>query len=162
MIIRYMFYGFLGWTIEVVYTGFASLLKGDWRLPGVTYLWMFFIYGLGVFLERLHDLIRPRPWLVRGAVWLAVIWAIEYSTGWLLRYFLGACPWDYSDSIYSINGLIRLDMGVEWFCAGLLFERIHDWLDWVLVSLTTKQVNYSAGEYPVRETLSRREHPGRN
>jgi uncharacterized membrane protein len=139
MLIRFLFYGFLGWSLEVLYTGTAALIKGDWRLEGFTYLWMFLIYGMGGFLEKVHDLIRSTPWLVRGAVWLAVIWMIEYSTGWGLKTLLGACPWDYGNSVYSVNGFIRLDMAVEWFCTGLLFERIHDWLDGVMDNVQSRQ-----------------------
>lgn len=132
MWIRFLFYGLVGWCTEIVYTGLDSLLKGDWRLPGVTYLWMLPIYGLGVFLERVHDLIRPKPWFVRGIIWLLLIWSIEYTSGWILKDITGFCPWDYSDSSYSVNGFIRLDMAPQWFLAGLLFERLHDWLDRVL------------------------------
>jgi len=129
MFIRFVFYGLLGWVTEVVYTGAADLLKGDWSLRGFTFLWMFPIYGLGVLGERVHDSIRQLPWMVRGLIWLGLIWAVEYSSGWLLRELTGTCPWDYGYSVFSIHGFIRLDMAGDWFLAGLAFERVHDWLD---------------------------------
>lgn len=121
--------------MEIVYTGGGALLRGDWRLPGITFLWMFPIYGMGVLAEQVHDAIRSRPWLVRGAVWLGLIWAVEYSTGWLLKELTGYCPWDYGNSAYSVHGFIRLDMAVEWFLAGLAFEKVHDRLDFVWARL---------------------------
>ncbi len=116
--------------MEIIWTGLESLIRGDVRLAGTTYLWMFPIYGLAVFLEPIHNRIRHIQWFVRGLTWLGIIWSIEYSTGWIIRGTTGLCPWDYSGSTpYSVNGLIRLDMAPAWFMAGLLFEKLHDLLD---------------------------------
>ncbi|NLG32902.1 MAG: hypothetical protein GX550_05215, partial [Syntrophomonadaceae bacterium] len=58
------------------------------------------------------------------------IFTIEYLTGWLLSVIIGVCPWDYSGlTRYSVDGFIRLDFFPVWFTAGLIFERIHDYLD---------------------------------
>lgn len=135
---KFIFYGLIGWCIEVIWTGLGSLIKGDVTLTSRTYIWMFFIYGLAVFLERVHDRIRHAPILIRGGIYTLLIFFIEYSTGWFLRLVLGACPWDYSNSAYSINGIIRLDYAPAWFFAGLLFEKIHDWLDIMLPRLREK------------------------
>lgn len=135
MLIRFLVYGLLGWVTEIIYTGADSLLKGDIRLAAGTYLWMFPIYGMAVLLEPIHEAIRDKPWLVRGGIWLFLIWAIEYVSGWLLKITTGTCPWDYSGSAYSIHGFIRLDMAVQWFVTGLIFERVHDRLDLVLERL---------------------------
>ena len=129
MLIKFLLYGFLGWSTEIIYTGLGSLLQGDWRLRGFTYLWMFPIYGLGLFLESIHNRIRGLPWLVRGGIWLGLIWSLEFCTGWLLKLLTGSCPWDYTGSAYSIYGFIRLDMALEWFLFGLMFEHVHDYLD---------------------------------
>jgi len=129
-----LIYGLIGWTMEVFWTGLGSLMKGDLMLSSSTYLWMFPIYGLAVFLERVHDSIAERPWYVRGFIYAVLILAIEYLSGWLLRSILGACPWDYRDATpYHITGLIRLDYFPVWFVAGLIFERIHKVLDRLLV-----------------------------
>lgn len=135
MAIKFVLYGLLGLTIEVIYTGVSSLLRGDWRMAGFTYLWMFPIYGLGVAFEGIYRVIRTYHWLIRGLIWLGLIWSIEYITGWLLREIMGQCPWDYSGSKYSIDGLIRLDMAPEWFGLGLLFERVQLWLNDLLQKL---------------------------
>lgn len=129
MKVRFLIYGLMGWVLEVLWTGLGSALRGDWGLVSRTYLWMFPIYGLAVFFEPLHDRIRRWPWPVRGLVWVAAIWAVEYSTGWVLRTLVGRTPWDYTGKTpYSVRGLIRLDYAPAWLAAGLLFERAHDWL----------------------------------
>lgn len=131
---RFVIYGILGWTMEIFWTGLGSFLKGNLMLSSFTYLWMFPIYGLAVFLERVHDQIAHLPWYVRGGIWVVIILSLEYLTGWLLLSFLGRCPWDYSAvTPYHIRGLIRLDYIPAWFLAGLIFERIHRALDKIMI-----------------------------
>ena len=82
------------------------MLRGDWSLAGKTYLWMLPIYGLGVLLEPIHDYIRSWSWVLRGFVWLSLIWFIEFLTGGTLAVTVGTCPWDYSGKTpYSVLGL---------------------------------------------------------
>ncbi len=127
LIQRYLIYGFLGLTLEVIYTGLASLLAGDLSMHGFTYLIMVPIYGLAVFLEPLVYLLRPLPWWIRGLVYLAIIWSIEYLTGTLLRLLLGYCPWNYDDFL-NVNGIITWRMAPEWFLAGLGFEKLFNFI----------------------------------
>ena len=49
------------------------------------------------------------------------IFAVEFVTGSFLK-LMHLCPWDYSQSPWNINGVIRLDYAPVWFIAGLLFE----------------------------------------
>lgn len=133
---RFIIYGLTGWCLEVFWTGLGSLFHGDVKLSSQTYIWMFLIYGLAVFLEPIHDRIRKWPVALRGGVYSILIFSIEYATGTLLRIFIGVCPWDYSDSPFSVNGIIRLDYFPVWFVTGLLFERAHDYLDKVRVMRT--------------------------
>lgn len=128
MIKRFLLYGLMGWSLEIIWTGLESLSHGDLRLIGFTNLWMFLIYGCAVFLEPLHDTIAHWRWPVRGMIWLMVIWAIEYVSGLILVGILGVYPWRYTDPL-SINGLITLRFAPVWFVSGLLFERIHHTLD---------------------------------
>jgi len=123
---KFIFYGTLGWITEIVWTGLGSLLQGRWTLDSRTYLWMFPIYGLAVFLEYVHEEIRAYKWWARGFIYMTIILSVEYLTGYLLDYFIGACPWDYSGNPFSVQGYIRLDYAPVWFAAGLLFEQIHD------------------------------------
>ncbi|KUG02433.1 protoporphyrinogen ix oxidase, putative form, hemj [hydrocarbon metagenome] len=130
MITRFIIYGFVGWIFEIVFTGTGSLLRGVLSLTGYTYLWMFPIYGMALFLEPVHDRIRSAPWPIRGIIWVSLIFFIEYVSGWLLSNIIGFCPWDYTGfSPYVVDGFIRLDFFPFWFTAGLIFEKIHGFLD---------------------------------
>lgn len=124
---RFIFYGLAGWCVEVFWTGFMSLLKGDVMLSSYSSLWMFFIYGLSVFLEPIHNRIRHIHYIGRGLTYTCLIFIGEFLSGGLLTLF-GACPWDYSDSPLSILGLVRLDYAPVWFSTGLLFEILHNYL----------------------------------
>ncbi|NLU50678.1 MAG: hypothetical protein GXX09_09800 [Syntrophomonadaceae bacterium] len=127
---RFVLYGFIGWIAEVIFTGTSSFLAGSLRLTAYTYLWMFPIYGTAVFLEPLHDHIRDVPWPVRGFIWAGAIFVIEYLAGGLLHLLIGFCPWDYTGTTpFSVGGYIRLDFLPIWFAGGLIFERLHDYLD---------------------------------
>ena len=125
---RFIIYGIIGLVVEVIYTGLASLLKGDFSMQGFTFLVMIPVYGLSVFLEPIHTYLRPHLWWFRGLTYLAIIWMIEYSSGLILSLILGSSPWHYSDPL-NINGYITLRMAPEWFLAGLGFEFLHDYLD---------------------------------
>ncbi|MGI6226082.1 MAG: putative ABC transporter permease [Peptococcales bacterium] len=126
MIKKFIFYGILGWITEIIWTGLGSLLLGRWTLNSYTYLWMFPIYGCAFFLEYVHEEIREYKWWVRGLVYMTLIFSFEYLTGYILDSLVGACPWDYSGTPFSVKGYIRLDYAPAWFAAGLLFEQIHD------------------------------------
>lgn len=140
MITHYIIYGLAGLLIEILWTGIGSLFLGNYALTGHTYIWMFFIYGLGVFLEPIHDKIREYNILIRGFIWVFLIYIIEYSTGYLLQILIGYCPWDYSTQTrYHLNGFIRFDYFPAWFVVGLLFERFHDYLDKLEYQIKIKQ-----------------------
>lgn len=125
MLKRFVIYAFAGWCGEIIFTGMTSLLKGDPSLTGKTYIWMFFVYGLAVFLEPVHDQIRSAPVIVRGGIYMVLIFTTEYLTGWILNMLIGQCPWDYGNSMVAYR-YIRLDFMPIWFFAGLLFEKLHD------------------------------------
>ena len=108
--------GFIGWGIELLATSLSNYRNnGDKRMMGS-------IYGMAAALQPFGRLLCRRNVLVRGSVYMMLIFATEYATGWFLRR-LGICPWDYSDAPLNIDGLIRLDYAPAWFAVGLLFER---------------------------------------
>ncbi|MGE5633174.1 MAG: putative ABC transporter permease [Caulobacteraceae bacterium] len=125
---RFFIYGLVGWIAETLFTGIGSLLSGDLTMRSQTYIWMFPIYGLMIFLEPIHDNIRNAPVVIRGGVYTIIIFAIEYVTGGILKEFLGRCPWNYGIGPYSIDGIITLSFIPVWFIGGLLFEKLHDYL----------------------------------
>ncbi len=115
--------------MEIFWTGLGSLVKGDVALRGFSYLWMFPIYGLAIGLEPVHDRIRHLPWYIRGIIWTAFIFGIEFVTGGLISLTVGKIPWDYSGATRcSMAGLIRTDYAPVWFGVGLLFEQVDDFL----------------------------------
>lgn len=128
MIKRFFIYGLLGWNIEIIWTGMCSLIKGDLGLHAFTNLWMFLVYGLAVFLEPIHDIIRDWKLPARGIIWVVIIWGIEYSTGIILKSLIGQYPWLYEGN-FAVDGLVRLDYAPAWFLAGLIFEQVHKTLD---------------------------------
>lgn len=128
MIKRYFIYGVIGWSMEIVWTGLYSLIAGDLALEAYTSLWMFFIYGSAIFLEPLHDIIRDWNVILRGIIWVVIIWGIEFSTGKILLGILHVYPWQYYGK-FAIEGIVRLDYAPAWFVVGLLFERMHANLD---------------------------------
>lgn len=127
-LLRFIIYGLIGWCLEILWTGLGSLISGNYMLYSFTYMWMFLIYGMGIFLEPVHNKIRNLNIILRGGIWVIIIFTIEYFCGWALESMLGHCPWDYGDGLLSINGYIRLDFTVPWFFTGLLYEKVHDFL----------------------------------
>jgi len=125
---RFLLYGIVGWSIEIIWTGLFSLISGNFTLQAYTSLWMFFIYGCAIFMEPLHDIIRGWNVILRGIIWVVIIWGIEYSTGKILFGILHVYPWQYFGK-FAIEGVVRLDYAPAWFVAGLLFERVHATLD---------------------------------
>jgi hypothetical protein len=128
MFIRFLIYGAVGCLMEVLWTGLGTLLKRDFTLRSTTSLWMFFIYGMVVFLEPVFRLIMGWPLVLRGLVYAACITGGEFVTGSLLKR-AALCPWDYSATRYHVMGIIRWDYVPAWAVAGLFFERLF----WMLV-----------------------------
>lgn len=125
MITRFIFYGMIGWNMEILWTGIGSALRGNPNLMGHTSLWMFLIYGSAAFaFEPVHELITEYNFFVRGCIWTVLIFAMETAAGAFLRLF-GIEAWHYTAPM-SVYGLIRLDYFPAWFVVGMLFERLHD------------------------------------
>lgn len=143
--LRFAVYGTLGWCAEIVWTALCELVTGARADPGSrdrptrlsraerlsltgrTYVWMFPVYGLGgLVFEPCHEAVRVWPWWARGALWAALIFAVEYAAGVVLCRVIGRCPWDYAGARWSVGGLIRIDYAPLWFAFGLLLERVHD------------------------------------
>ena len=127
MIERYVIYGLLGLNLEVLWTGATSLFGSDANLMGHTSIWMFFIYGTAVFLlEPVYKKINTLQWYIRGAIWVAVIFVIEFAAGIILK-AVGVTAWEYTNQ-FSFMGLIRFDFAPLWFITGLIFEAVYSML----------------------------------
>jgi len=110
--------------MEVLWTGLSALINKDYKLSSKTSLWMFFIYGMVVFLEPFFRLFSPFNFILRGLIYAAFILAGEFITGTLLKY-AKVCPWDYSHSRFNVRGVIRMDYIPAWLVAGLVFEYLY-------------------------------------
>ncbi|HCT65530.1 MAG TPA: hypothetical protein DIC60_09760 [Lachnospiraceae bacterium] len=123
--ITFIYYGLIGFIMEVLWTGLGSFINGDLTMKSTTSIWMFFIYGLAVFLQPLFILLEGLPIVLRGMIYMVLIFSAEYATGYLLERSIGRCPWDYGNGNFSIYGLIRLDYAPVWFVVGIFYEYIY-------------------------------------
>ena len=102
-----------------------SLLKKDVSLRAFTSLWMFFIYGMAVFMEPVFIASGGLPFFIRGLIYMLLIFCAEYLTGYLLERSIGKCPWNYEGAALSVYGLIRLDYEPVWFAVGIIYENVY-------------------------------------
>ena len=127
---RFGVYALLGWPIEVCFTAVRDYVTGagDKRLRGESYVWMAPVYGIGgVMGELTARVLRRRPVWQRALGYAATFWAVEATSGELMRRQLGDVPWgeDYRAHPDSVgNGLIRLTYAPYWAAAGLALERV--------------------------------------
>lgn len=124
---RFFIYGFIGCSMEVFWTGIASLFKGDTALMSHSSIWMIVIYGMAIFLEPFQMMLKDKNWFLRGIVYMCLIYIGEYTTGFILDLF-DIKVWEYMDSL-NIHGYITLSFAPLWFAAGLFFEKVRYWLD---------------------------------
>lgn len=119
--------GITGCCMELFWTTFCGIKKKDYKLIGQTSMWMFPIYGMASVIKPISGRLKKhnRDTISRGLIYTAGIYAAEYTTGALLKK-KDRCPWDYSESKYNVNGLIRLDYAPLWFVVGLMYEKILD------------------------------------
>lgn len=120
---KFLLCGFVGWSLEIFWTGIHSLLSGEATMMGKTSLLMFPIYGCAAVIGPIYQRIARIPALFRGLLYTTGIFFAEFTSGSILKE-MGICPWDYSNTPYHYRGVIRLDYAPLWFLTGLLFEKI--------------------------------------
>ena len=139
--LRILFYACLGVTAEVIFTALAARLgiiltpdlddpaaRRGWRLKGHSFVWMVPIYAVGLLaFEIVHDALRSEPWLLRGVVYVAVLYVIEAVASLLLIRTTGDHVWRWIGR-GSIGGHVHLAMAPLWFVALLALEPLHDLL----------------------------------
>ncbi len=131
----WFYFAVIGVFAETVFTALAAAVRGsrsgkgvDFHLYGQSMLWSIPVYGLSAAVG-FHPLVQawlgiPRlAWFLRGALYAAVIFALEFSWGWAIEIVIGFCPWDYRPARWNVKGWIRLDYAPFWFCFGLILER---------------------------------------
>lgn len=104
---RMLFYSMGGVFTEVIFTSLKTLYyHQDFMLHGNTQLWVIFIYAFGgLVFERLQY--RVHNTYARIASYLAMVYILEYTTGWMLVQLLGKCPWHYYEP-GNVHGLVQL------------------------------------------------------
>ncbi|HWB63236.1 MAG TPA: hypothetical protein VG603_07000 [Chitinophagales bacterium] len=127
-----LFFACVGVTTEVVFTAFMALftqspLCGS-QLPamaGKSYVWMLFIYGLipilGVYF---HHHIKHWNVFARLLLYVAILYVIEFVSGYLLQLTTGSCPWLYHGG-HNIMGLIQLDYAPAWAFFAWMVESLY-------------------------------------
>ena len=115
--------GYVGWCLEIFWTGMHELIQGHSTMMGKTSLLMFPIYGCAAFIFPVYQKIHTFPLMLRGIIYTGGIYLAEFVSGSFLKHF-HMCPWDYSSTPMHYKGVIRLDYLPVWFFTGLLFEKI--------------------------------------
>ena len=123
--------GCIGITVEIFFTAIydtLSLPNHNMSLKGYSYVWMFPIYGItAIAFPPLINILAKLKWWGRGLIFGLGILIVEYIAGSALRYFTGACPWEYKVGPH-IDGLIRLDYYPFWVLFAIGTEVVIRWL----------------------------------
>jgi len=127
--IRAFVYVCIGVLGEVIFTALKKLWqKHDWTLEGATQLWVFPLYAAAVLgFEPLHDALRPYSFILRGIIYVIIIFIAEGCMGFIAKKLTGKCPWEYTGR-WHFNGYINLPHAPFWFALSFIFERLHDYL----------------------------------
>lgn len=131
-LIGFFIMGCVGITTEVFFTSIMGALRTldegqpfNPQLKGWSYPWMFPIYGIAALtFPVVSPSFQHLHWLVRGLIYTAGIFAVEFASGALLEAITGVCPWKYTTG-WHVLGYIRLDFAPAWFVFGL-------WIEWIL------------------------------
>ena len=124
---RFYIYALHGYATEVMFTAaWEFVVNINWKFPGNSSVWSFFIYGIcSIFIERLYLRLKEKgvPLLIRGLIYTAASYSFEFTTGFILRQF-DACPWDYTPFDGDFMGLVTLEYLPLWYVANLLMDLI--------------------------------------
>lgn len=123
-LITYALFGLFGIVLEVLFTGVKNIIKGNWKGAGETYVWMIPVYMIAAgCMSIVHVLCGDSvPFLIRGILYLIVIYDIELLSGTLLQVLIGVVPWDYGDSRWTPFGVINLKYAPLWYLVALIYE----------------------------------------
>ena len=87
----FLFCGFTGLCLEILWTGLHSLLRGDASMKGTTSLLMFPIYGCASLILPVYKKLKSLPALLRGSLYTAGFYLAEFTSGSILQAF-HMCP----------------------------------------------------------------------
>ena len=86
----FLFCGFTGLCLEILWTGLHSLLRGDASMKGTTSLLMFPIYGCASLILPVYKKLKTLPALLRGSLYTAGFYLAEFTSGSILQAFHAA------------------------------------------------------------------------
>ena len=127
-----LFFVCLGITTEVFFTAFMALFKNEpfcdkplISMTGHTYVWMSFIYALIPILGVLfhHNVAHWKFW-ARLPFYVVLLYAVEFTSGYLLKLITGSCPWEYKTG-WNVMGLIQLEFFPAWLVFVWMVERLY-------------------------------------
>lgn len=75
---NFLLCGSVGWNMEILWTGFHSLLSGQWTLTGKSSLLMFTIYGCAAIIAPLYSRISSLSFVYRGILYMTGFYLIEF------------------------------------------------------------------------------------
>ena len=123
---RFYVYALHGFATEVMFTaGWDFIVNQNWKFPGNTSIWSFFIYGMSCMLmEQMYHVLRDRVPLIGRAI-IYTLWSFvwEFFTGLILQQF-NACAWDYTIFDYHFMGLVTPLYAPAWFFGGLVLDYV--------------------------------------
>ena len=124
--ILFLIFSFLGVGIEVIFSSIHDYMKNkDISLKGRSYLWMFLLYGIwGLIIGPLYNLTKTIPFLLRGFIYLVVIFVGELAYGYLLKLIIKKCPWKYKGR-WTIKGIVNFLYLPFWLIFGYISEIIY-------------------------------------
>lgn len=127
MVLSVFVFACVGVAFEVAFTAASDFgTRPNVKLEGRSYLWMAPVYAtVPLFLDVLYPAVGNFHLAARLALYVSILFAVEYASGWLLRRLTGECPWDYGDARLAVHGLIRLDYAPFWAFACWLFEYLY-------------------------------------
>ena len=128
----FIIYGLFGWAVEILFTAITeSYKKKNWKLEGVTYLWMFPIYGFGgllfdfAYTQSVSFGITIIPRLL---IFLAGLYIIELIFGFILLKVTGDYVWKYNGR-WQFAHIINFAYAPAWIVFLLALEQLHQFID---------------------------------
>lgn len=134
--VLFLLYTALGISVEAIFTGSVDIIRDQWAgkpfdstLPCRTSLWIIPVYGLsatiafgiiGAFWPKLFSC----NWLIRGLIYMLVIYGFEFMWALALESLLGIQVWNYENSEYRIWRYINPYFCIPWFFFGFALEKV--------------------------------------
>ncbi|MFA7692735.1 MAG: hypothetical protein GX117_10990 [Candidatus Hydrogenedentes bacterium] len=155
-LIRFFVFALGGLVAEVLWGALRAGWAGNWNLHGQSSPWMIFDYGLlGLILMPMAEPMKKRgvPLVLRAAVYMVTIFAVEYVSGIFFTKVLGLEVWTYKGVPYNLHGQIMLYSIPTWYALGFVAEYLYAKVDVAAVvwlrGITAEQLL----EFPSSDTI---------